>query len=369
MRAYDVVVVGGGLIGSLSALALADAGLRVLVLERAVPGAEASSAAAGILAGQSESKVDNAMFGLAIESRERYVALSAMLRERTGIDVGFRRCGAVDVAESEAALAAIEATFAFQRTKGHNVARLGPQELRELEPRLAHSFAGGVYFADDGQVDPPSLFTAVAQAAERTGVSFRSGCTVRSIRIQGSAEDRVAVGVEVEDGLIEAGHVVLAAGAWSALVPGAQIAAGAVKPARGQIVELALRTPPLDRVVFGRGGYVVPRSDGRVLCGSTLEFVGFEKEVTAAGVAKILAMATGLVPSLGEAKVQRMWSSFRPFSSDGSALVGDAGVARLTLATGHHRSGILLAPATAERVRQHIVEGRLDPSEPWAPSR
>lgn len=362
---FDVVIVGGGLIGSLSALSLADAGLRVLVLEKAVPGAEASSAAAGILAAQSESKVDSALFALAIESRERYVALSAMLRERTGLDVGYRRCGVVDVAETDASLDELERAFAFQRAHGQRFERIDARALRELEPKLAGSLAGGVYFADDGQVDPPSLFVAVAQAAERAGVTFRSGTTVRSVRV----EQRVAVGVEVEDGFIAADHVVVAAGAWSALVQGAQLAAGTVKPARGQIVELSLRSPPLDRVVFGRGGYVVPRSDGRVLCGSTLEFVGFQKDVTVSGVAKILAMATALVPALADAKISRMWSNFRPFSPDGAALVGDAGVRGLTLATGHHRSGILFAPATAERVRQHIVEGKVERAEPWAPSR
>lgn len=362
---YDVVIVGGGLIGSLSALALADAGRRVLVLEKAVPGAEASSAAAGILAGQSESKVDNALFALAIESRERYAALSASLRERTGLDVGYRRCGVLDVAESDEALAELERGFRFQHAHGQRYELVHGTALRELEPKLSRSFAGGVHFADDAQVDPPSLFVAVAQAAERAGVTFRSGTTVRSVRI----ERETAVGVDVEDGHISAGHVVVAAGAWSALVHGAQLAPGAVKPARGQIVELSLRSPPLDRVVFGRGGYVVPRGDGRVLCGSTLEFVGFQKDVTVGGVAKILAMATALVPSLESAKISRMWSNFRPYSPDGAALVGDAGVRGLTLATGHHRSGILFAPATAERVRQHVVEGRIDRAEPWAPSR
>jgi glycine oxidase len=121
--------------------------------------------------------------------------------------------------------------------------------------------------------------------------------------------------------------------------------------------------------VFGRGGYLVPKSDGRVLCGSTLEFVGFQRDVTVAGVAKILAMITGLAPSLSDAKITRTWSNFRPWSADGAALVGDAGIRGLTLATGHHRSGILLAPATAERVRAHVVDGRVEPSSPWAPAR
>lgn len=365
MSAFDVVIVGGGLMGSLSALRLAEAGRRVLVLEKAVPGAEASSAAAGILAGQSESKLDGPLFDLAIESRERYVELARELRERSGVDIGFRRCGAIEVAESLEALDALESTFAWQRAKGHRVERFERSQLQAIEPKLNEHFAGAIAFEDDGQVDPPTLVSAVAQAAERAGAVFRAGCTVRAIRIV----DGVAHGVSVEDGDIDAGHVVVAAGAWSSLVQGATVSANTVKPARGQIVELTLRTPPFRSVIFGRGGYLVPRPDGRVLCGSTLEFVGFQKDNTVAGLAKITAMITGLAPSLGDARIARTWANFRPWSADGAALVGDAGVARLTLATGHHRSGILLAPATAERVRAHVIEGTTEPSSPWTPTR
>lgn len=362
---FDVVVVGGGLMGSLSALRLADAGRRVLVLEKAVPGAEASSAAAGILAGQSESKSDGPLFSIAVESRERFVALANELRERVGMDVGFRRCGVLEIAESEQALDELERTFAWQRAAGHRVERIEGAALRSIEPHLNHAFAGAIALPDDAQIDPPTLVNAIAQAAERAGVTFRAGTTVRSVIVEGG----VARGVEVEDGRIEAEHVVIAAGAWSSLVAGATVDASSVKPARGQIVELTLRTPPLKSVVFGRGGYLVPRQDGKVLCGSTLEFVGFQKDVTVGGLAKILGTITGLAPSLADAKVTRTWSNFRPFSSDGAALVGDAGVKNLTLATGHHRSGILLAPATAERVRSHVIDGTTEPASPWNPAR
>jgi glycine oxidase len=362
---FDVVIVGGGLMGSLSALRLADAGQRVLVLEKAVPGAEASSAAAGILAAQSESKSDGPLFDIAVESRERYVSLADELRERVGIDIGFRRCGVIEVAETEQDLDDLERTFAWQRAKGHRVERIEASALRSIEPRLNTGFAGAIALPDDAQVDPPTLVNAVAQAAERAGATFRAGTTVRSVRI----DHGVARGVEIDDGRIDAGHVVIAAGAWSSLIQNATVTPSAVKPARGQIVELLLRTPPFERIVFGRGGYMVPRPDGRVLCGSTLEFVGFQREVTVAGLAKILTMITGLAPSLANARVHRTWSNFRPFSSDGMALVGDSGIANLTLATGHHRSGILLAPATAERVRAHVIDGHIDANSPWNPAR
>jgi glycine oxidase len=192
---------------------------------------------------------------------------------------------------------------------------------------------------------------SVAQAAERAGTTFRSGAYVKRVRV----ESGVARGVELDDGSFVAGHVVVAAGAWSALVEGARVPSDAVKPARGQIVELLTRTPPCDAVIYGAGGYVVPRRDGRVICGSTLEFVGYRNEVTVEGVMKILAMATTLVPSLAQATMSRTWSNFRPFTNDGAPLVGESGIDGLTIATGHYRSGILMAPVTAEIVRDRVL--------------
>jgi glycine oxidase len=214
--------------------------------------------------------------------------------------------------------------------------------------------AGGLAFPDDAQVEPPKLVAAVAQAAERAGVRFKTGALVRRVRVQGGR----AHGVELDEEFVPADHVVVAAGAWSALVEGAQVPRGAVRPARGQVVELALRTPPARAVLFGDGGYVVPRADGRVVCGSTLEFVGFRYEVTAGGLARILTMAVGLLPALAEATVTRMWSNFRPYTPDGMPLVGSPGVEGLTVATGHYRSGILMAPVTAALVRERVLTGR-----------
>ena len=262
----DVVVIGGGLVGSLCALRLAEAGATVTVLEKSVPGAEASSAAAGILAAQSESKTPGVLFDLALESRALYERLADELRARVGADIGYVRCGVMETAADAAALHALDEAFGWQRARGLRVERLDAPALHERERELGASIAGGLYFADDAQVDPPRLVRAVAQAAERIGVRFRSGAYVRRVQVEKGA----ARGVELDDGTIATGHVVVAAGAWSSLVEGARVPHGAVKPARGQIVELSTRTPPAHAVIYGAGGYVVPRPDGRVVCGSTL---------------------------------------------------------------------------------------------------
>ncbi len=349
----SVLIVGGGLVGCLSALRIAQAGARVTVLERAVPGAEASSAAAGILAAHSEAAGPGAAYDLGCESLGLYARLADELRDLVGVDVEYRRCGVLEIARDETMLDELDRKFAWQRVAGRTVERWDARLAHTREPELSTDLAGGLFFADDGQIDPRRLVSAVSQAAERAGVIFRTGAYVRRVRREG---DRV-VGVELEDDFVPADHVVVAAGAWSALVEGS-VAPGSVRPARGQIVELLCRTPPLASVIYGGGGYVVPRRDGRVLCGSTLEFVGYQKDVTAAGVLRILQMATTVVPALALARVGAAWSNFRPHTADMTPLVGDVGVRGLTVATGHFRSGILLAPVTAEIVRDLVVHGR-----------
>lgn len=354
MSNAEVVIIGGGLVGCLSALRLADAGATVTVLEKGVPGAEASSAAAGILAAQSEARAPGLLYDLGIESRGLYAALAEELRERVGLDIGFRRCGVIQAVFDDAALDAQEKVFAWQRSRGQRVERLDARALREREPGISPSVVGGIAFPDDAQVDPPRLVTAVAQAAERAGVRFKTGAVVRKVRVEGGR----AIGVELDGEFVPGDHVVVAAGAWSALVEGANLPPGSVRPARGQVVELSLRTPPARAILFSSHGYVVPRADGRVVCGSTLEFVGFRNEVTAGGIARILAMAMELVPVLEHAVVTRLWSNFRPYTPDGMPLVGSSGVEGLTIATGHYRSGILMAPVTAELVRDRVMVGR-----------
>jgi glycine oxidase len=341
----DVLVIGGGVMGCASALALAGAGLRVVVLERSVPGAEASSAAAGILGAQAEAHEPGPFFDLARLSLVRYPAWAEQLARVTGIDIGYRPCGTLRVASTDAGSAEIERETAWQRRAGLALEWLDAQALTRLEPAVARGNAG-VHFPDDGRVDPPLLLRALHIAAGSAGARFQSGTYVRTIDVDGST----ARGVVLEDGSrLSCEHVVLAAGSWSTLVGGTPLAAGAVRPARGQIVELETQAPPIGHVVMGPRCYLVPRDDGRVLVGSTLEFVGYRREVTAQAVRDLLDAAIELVPSLASAAIGRMWSSFRPYTG-GLPFLGPTDVRGLVLATGHHRNGILLAPITAEIV-------------------
>ncbi len=338
------VVIGGGVMGCASALELASRGVRdVVVLERSVPGAEASSAAGGILGAQVEARNPRELDAF-VAAREMHEAWASELRELTGIDVGFRRCGILTIARNDEELAALGREVAAQRERGLEAATLtGERGAREVEPEVG-ACRGAAWFARDGQVDPPRLLRALVAACADAGVTIRAGTTVSRIVMRG---DRCA-GVEL-DGQeeLEADVTILAAGSWSSLVPGVPSPVPRVRPVRGQMVELDQRPPRLRRIVFGGHTYVVPRGDGRVVAGSTMEEVGHRREVTAGGVSDILTGALANVPSLRAAELVRTWCNFRPCPEGDVELVGPSGVAGLVLATGHHRNGILLARATA----------------------
>ena len=351
----DVLVIGGGIMGTSSAWELARSGARVLVLERSVPGAEASSAAAGILGAQAEAHAPGPMAELCLASRARYAKFAAALAKETHIDVGYRECGVLQVAFQQAAATHLARAAAWQKKQRLPVEQLHAKRLAKLEPELSPQLAGGVRFAADSRVEPKALLRALHIAALGRGVQFRSGAFVRRIAVDGER----AVGVVLDDGsVLRAKNVVVAAGSWTSLIDGLGLPLGQVIPARGQIVELELPKPPLSHVVFGPGAYLVPRDDGRLLIGSTLEFVGYEREVTAGAVRDLLTHAIAIVPALERAALRATWSNFRPYTQDGLPLLGRTKIDRLFLATGHYRNGILLAPISAEIVRAAVLDQR-----------
>jgi len=351
----DVLIIGGGIMGTSAAWELARHGVQCLVLERSVPGAEASSAAAGILGAQAEAHAPGPMTELCLASRARYAKFAAQLGKETRIDVGYRECGVLRVGYERAAVAKLGREVAWQSKRRLSVKQLEARELLALEPALSPKLAGGVHFAADSRVEPRALLRALHIAALARGVRFQSGAFVRRVALEGGR----AVGVVLDDGSeLRARNVVVAAGSWTSLIDGLGLPAGRVIPARGQIVELQLPAPPLAHVVFGPGAYLVPRDDGRLLIGSTLEFVGYEREVTAGAVRDLLQAATALVPALERAALRATWSNFRPYTKDELPLLGRTQVPGLFLSTGHYRNGILLAPISAEIVRAEVLGQR-----------
>jgi glycine oxidase len=310
---------------------LAKDGARVLVLERSIPGAEASSAAAGILGPTVESFGDALALQLGRRSRELHAELAEELDELFGVDVGFRRSSL--------------------EVHGVRCDRWSPEDLKHEEPAANPDAVGALSISEDAQVEPRKLLSAVALGAEREGATFRSGSTVREVKVEGG---RVR-GVQLVDEVVEAERVVVAAGSWTTLIPGLPFDSGTIYPVRGQMITTQTRPPIFRRVVFGAGGYVVTRPDGRVLCGSTMERVGFARGITFGGMADVIDKATRIAPALRSAAIEEHWSSFRPGTPDGLPLVGETRVDGLFLASGHYRNGILLAPLTAELIADAVA--------------
>jgi glycine oxidase len=352
--ATDVAIIGGGIMGSAVALRLAQRGIGVTVIERGIPGAEASSAAAGILGPQMEADGPGPLLELGLKSRALYPALAAELRELTGIDVGYDRSGVLMVAFDEAGEAALSARRAWQLARGLRVEMLSGEAARLREPALGPAVRAALGFNDDAQVVARELARAFSQAAAVAGARFLTGRYVRRVLIA----DGAVTGVELDGDTLPAGVVVVAAGSWSGLVEGAGVPPAVVRPARGQLVSIETRPPLFRHVVAAPGGYLVPRRDGTVLAGSTVEMAGFRKEVTVGGLAAILTLARTLIPALADAPVTATWSNFRPYTEDHLPVLGATGVRGLILATGHFRNGILLAPVTAQAVAELIATGK-----------
>jgi len=346
----DVVIIGGGVMGCAIALRLSQENAKVTVLERAIPGAEASSAAGGILAPQMESEGPGPFLDLCLRSRGQYPAFAEELREWSGVDVAYRACGLLHAGFDDVTAHKLEAISAWQKAMGLRAELLTGDEARALEPALSPRVTAALHLPDDHQVDNRLLTRALSMAASRAGAHFRTGY-VRGVVREG---DR-CVGVDLDGETLRADAVVLAAGSWSSLVQGAMIDPRVVRPARGQMVQFQTRLPLLQRVLFSEKGYVIPRADGRVLAGSTLEWVGFEKQVTAEGLARLLSLAMELCPQLAHAPVQEFWAGLRPYTEDHLPILGPGPLEGLFLATGHFRNGILLTPITARLISQIVL--------------
>jgi glycine oxidase len=363
-EAHDVVVVGAGVPGLGVAWRARARGLRVLVLERDVPGAGASSVAAGMLAPVSEADAgERELLALGLESARRWGAFAAELRDVTGIDVGYRATGTLVLARDRDEAEALERELDLRARLGLAAERLRPSQARALEPALAPTTRLGLSVPDDHAADPRALVAALRAACEVVGVELRGGAEVAEVLHDG----RRATGVALAGGeRVDAGAVLVAAGAWSGGIPGIPAPARVpVRPVKGQTVRL--RDPAFDparplceRILRWDGGYLVPRGDGRYVLGATVEERGFDTAMTALGVHELLRDGSELLPGLLELEVDELVAGLRPGTPDNAPVLGESGaLAGLHYATGHHRNGILLAPVTAELVAAELAgEGR-----------
>ncbi len=364
MRTADAVVVGGGVIGCAIAWALAREGLAVVVVERDRIGAHASGAAAGMLAPLAESEGEGALFRAGVAALELFPAFVAEARELSGIDPQLVPSGVLRVAgarESDALAARARALAPF------GVEWLSADLARKREPRLAPDVAGALWSPREAHVDPALLTRALGAAAARRGARFELGADAVGLLRDG---ERVC-GVRLRDGVVGAAEVVLCTGAWTRFWEDATGASLPVEPVRGQILALESREPAPRAIVWGDDAYLVPRTSGALVVGATVERAGFDVRVTAEGVASLLRGATALLPDLAQASFLRAWAGLRPGTPDALPLVGRVPRVRgLSVAAGHHRNGILLAPVTALWLADLLLRGRLpDAAAPFDPAR
>jgi len=348
----DVIVVGAGIIGCAVARELARRRLRVLVLDRQEPGKEASWAAAGMLTPAAESAEALPLVPFAKASLALYSEFIEQIEQTTGRSTDYRREGALEVFFGEGAEERRAEWLATVRATGFEPEPLSAADLRRMEPALAADAAAGALLADEGAVDNRLLSAAVAEAARREGVEIRAGVEVTRILSTGGR----AAGVETRQERHAAKHVVVAAGSFTSQIEGAERYAPTI-PARGQMAALRPVSMPVRRVVRGPA-YLVPRADGRLLVGATVEHVGFEKAVTPGGIGRLLTDAVRMIPALAGAHIVETWSGLRPDTPDHLPVLGPTDVEGLWFATGHFRNGILLAPATARALGEWIAEGK-----------
>ena len=356
MKSWDAIIVGGGIIGLSLAISLRKEGLRVLIVERGEPGREASYAAAGMLAAGAE--IPPALKTLAEESARLYPEFVHELQDESGSKVDLRDQGTI--------LLSCGSPFP------ESAERLSPQRLRSLEPKLAFpskSRSAGpeslssspdkpsprqpdeicASYLPERSVDPRALTAAAIKAAHHRQIDIASGAEVKALLVDGGR----ASGVQTERSTYSAAMVVNCAGAWSGNIAPYEFP---VRPVKGQMLAV-VGGPSLQHVIRSEHVYLVPRSDGRVLIGSTVEDSGFTKQTDVDTLQRLFQAALEIVPELASSRQHQAWAGLRPATPDELPILGETSTSGFFVATGHYRDGILLAPITA-RIMTALIAGK-----------
>jgi len=360
---YDVVIVGGGVIGLCCAWRLALAGAKTVVLDRAEPPAGATRVAAGMLAPIGELAFgEPELLRMTVAAAELYPDFIAELEAAAELGTGYARHGALHIALDRDEASELRRVHDLQRSLGLGAEWLPPRRCRELEPGLTPSFNGGVHAPDEAAVDPRRMTTALLTALSGAGAEVRGGTDVVAPVLSGARLEGVRTGAGDE---LLAGHVVLATGAWAGAegwLP--EQVRPPVRPVKGEILELRSPDgqPPCERIVASERVYLVPRPDGRLIVGATTEERGFDATVTAGGVHELLREAYRLLPDVAEMELVESMAGLRPGTPDNLPLIGPGALDGLVLACGHYRNGILLAPLTGKAIADSIATGELPDS-------
>ncbi len=361
-RPSAVIVIGGGVNGLGIGWRLAEAGSRVSVYDSHAigPGTRGATWAAGgmLAAGVEAEPGEEALTALCLESQRRWPAFRDELEALTGIAVGYRDEGTMVVATTRDEAAALRHHFDYQVKLGIDLHWLTPAEARRREPHLGRNITAAAHSPGDHQVENRDLLRALVRAAELSGVSLHPNTPVEALETHNGRVEGVWIGGE----LVRADAVIHATGAWAGSLAGLPPEAKPpVRPLKGQMLALQMdpAAPILSHVVWAPKTYLIPRLDGRLLIGATVEERGFDETITAGGLLSLLDTAWRALPTIEELPVVETWAGFRPTSRDDAPIFGPTSVEGLFMATGHHRNGILLAPLTAAAVSEAVLKGSM----------
>jgi glycine oxidase len=349
MNTFDAVIAGGGLIGASIALELAEAGLQVGLFDAREPGREASWASGGMISPAPENPDMIPFVPMSLASVALYPDFIQRVEALSGIRAGYRKSGALDVLLGGAVEEELSTVIALQHGVGLKAQALTGEQARKMEPALTEGIEAAIFREDEASLDTRALTEGTLKAAERKGVRIFAKNGAKALRKDGKR----CRGLLLENGEVEAKWTVIAAGCFSARIEGAAPYAP-VFPAKGQMLALRCESVEIQRILWLEHKYLVPRSDGRIIAGSTIEHTGFDHELTAGGVQLILSEVMKMVPELEQARIEEMWAGLRPDSPDHLPIIGPTDLDGLLIATGHFRSGILLAPVTARMIREWV---------------
>ena len=359
----DVVIIGGGIIGCAIAYELAKKQVDVLVIEKATRvGTESSWAGAGILT--SHASTHEPYPELCRASLAMYPSLASELKEKTNIDIEFIKSGTLSVYFEESEAAGLIGLAERRVNRGFTAEVLTSDQALELEPAVSNDIAGAVLFPEDGHVRNPRMVSALAKGAAQHGTQFLLGNPVSGF----VSENGRVIGTVVNGETIYADSFILAAGCWTGNMTTMLDVPISISPAKGQIVLLETMPQLFRRTIDGLGIYIVPRTDGKVLLGATVEYVGYDKTPTVDGVKQMIDAAVLIAPKLAQSTFVQTWVGLRPYYNRGPCLGHLPGYDNVVLASGHFKNGILLAPITGKLITELLSTGQTSLSlEPFLP--
>ncbi|MFX3623618.1 MAG: glycine oxidase ThiO [Ectobacillus sp.] len=367
-KGYDVVIIGGGVIGSAAAHFLSERGYKVAIIEKGTIAAEASKAAAGLLGVQAEWDEYDPLFELARQSRMMFPDLARQLREKTGIDIGYEEKGIYRIAQGEEETKKLLVIMKWQQETGEESYFLSREQLQEREPYVSSAVTGAVFYPKDGHVIAPELARAFAHSAAISGTDIYEQTEVLDIQVENSR----VTGVATSEGNVACEKIIIASGAWSTKFLQYFSHKWGTYPVQGVILSVKSLKPLLQTPVFQSGFYIVPKRGGRYLIGATVQQHTYDKTVSMESVMQLMEKALAILPELKYAKWETAWAGLRPQSNHCMPYMGaHPSIAGLYACTGHYRNGILLSPVSGnymadlieEKQNSNLVDSLLAPAE------